>query len=125
MAGDRPSQLDAEKKALSASEQDPARRAAWRDEVAALDPDDFVFVDETSPTVALTRRYAQAPRGHGLPTTLLAALSPAGLGAALTLVGAANTEAFTVYVCVRARASLPDAPAWPVCHPRHRELPLC
>lgn len=83
-------------------------RAAWRDAVATLDPDAFVFVDETSTTMALTRRYARAPRGqrargqvprnHGTPTTLLAALSPAGLGAAMTLVGAANTDAFTAYV---------------------------
>lgn len=108
MAGDRPRRLDAQKKSLSASEQDPARRAAWRDAVATLAPDDFVFVDETSTTIALTRRYARAPRGqrahgkiprnHGRPTTLLAALSPAGLGAAMTLEGAANTDVFTVYL---------------------------
>jgi len=76
--------------------------------VDALDPDRFVFVDETSTTIALTRRYARAPRGerargsvprnHGTPTTLLAALSREGLGAAMTLEGAANTEAFAVYL---------------------------
>ena len=108
MAGDRPGGLDAQKKSLSASEQDPVARAAWRDEVATLQPADFVFVDETSTSIALTRRYARAPRGqrahgqvprnHGTPTTLLAALSPSGLGAAMTLEGAANTDAFTVYV---------------------------
>ena len=83
-------------------------RAAWREEVATHDPDDFVFVDETSTSIALTRRYARAPRGqrargqvprnHGTPTTLLAALSATGLGAAMTFSGAANTDAFTVYV---------------------------
>lgn len=108
MAGDRPGGLDAQKKSLSASEQDPVARTAWRDEVATLQPADFVFVDETSTSIALTRRYARAPRGqrahgqvprnHGTPTTLLAALSPSGLGAAMTLEGAANTDAFTVYV---------------------------
>ena len=108
MAGDRPGSLDPQKKTLSASEQDPAARAAWRAAVDALDPDRFVFVDETSTTIALTRRYARAPRGerargsvprnHGTPTTLLAALSREGLGAAMTLEGAANTEAFTVYL---------------------------
>jgi transposase len=108
VAGDRPGRLDAQKKSLSASEQDPAARAAWRAAVATRDPDDFVFVDETSTTIALTRRYARAPRGqrargqvprnHGTPTTLLAALSPAGLGAAMTLEGAANTDAFLVYL---------------------------
>ena len=108
MAGDRPGRLDPQKKTLSASEQDPAARAAWRATVDALDPDRFVFVDETSTTIALTRRYARAPRGerargsvprnHGTPTTLLAALSREGLGAAMTLEGAANTEAFAVYL---------------------------
>lgn len=73
-----------------------------------MDPEQFVFVDETSTSVALTRRFARAPRGerareqvprnYGRPTTLIAALSPAGLGAAMTLEGAANTAAFTVYV---------------------------
>jgi transposase len=65
-------------------------------------------VDEASTSIALTRRYARAPRGqrarghaprnYGQPTTLIAALSPAGLGAAMTLEGAANTAAFTAYV---------------------------
>jgi transposase len=108
VAGHRPARLDPQKKTLSASEQDPAARAAWREEVETLDPATFVFVDETSTTIALTRRYARAPRGqrargqvprnHGRPTTLLAALSPAGLGAAMTLEGAANTDAFLAYL---------------------------
>lgn len=100
--------LAAQKKTLSASEQDPTARAAWQAETAALDPAQFVFVDETSTSIALTRRYARAPRGarargsvprnYGQPTTLIAALDPTGLGAAMTLEGAANTAAFTVYV---------------------------
>jgi transposase len=108
VARHRPPGLDLKKKTLSASEQDPARRASWWDELATYDPADFVFLDETSISIALTRRYARAPRGqrapgqvprnHGTPTTLLAALSPAGLGAAMTLEGAANTAAFTAYV---------------------------
>jgi transposase len=67
-----------------------------------------VFVDETSTTIALTRRYARAPRGeravtavprnHGTATSLVAALSPTGLGAAMTLPGALDGAAFTVYV---------------------------
>jgi len=93
---------------VTASEQDPVARAAWRTELAVLDPATFVFVDETSTTIALTRRYARAPRGeravtavprnHGTATSLVAALSPAGLGAAMTLPGALNGAAFTVYV---------------------------
>jgi transposase len=92
---------------LSAAEQDPVARATWRAEVAPLAAEQFVFLDETSTTIALTRRYARAPRGerahgsvprnHGTPTTVLAALGPTGLGAVMTLEGAANTAAFTVY----------------------------
>ncbi len=80
----------------------------WRAEIAGLDPTTFVFVDETSTTIALTRRYARAPcgeravtavpRNHGTATSLVAALSPAGLGAAMTLAGALDGAAFTVFV---------------------------
>jgi transposase len=103
-----PSRLAAQKKSVAASEQDPLARAGWWAAQAALDARQFVFVDETSTSIALTRRSARAPRGsrargqvprnYGRPTTLIAALSPAGLGAAMTLEGAANTAAFTVYV---------------------------
>jgi len=93
---------------VTASEQDPVARAAWRAEVAVLDPAPFVFVDETSTPIPLPRRYARAPRGeravtavprnHGTATSLVAALSPAGLGAAMTLNGALDGVAFTTYV---------------------------
>jgi transposase len=93
---------------VTASEQDPVARAAWRAEIAGFDPATFVFVDESSTTIALTRRYARAPRGaravavvprnHGTPTSLVAALSLAGLGAAMTLEGALDGAAFTAYV---------------------------
>lgn len=93
---------------MTASEQDPVARAAWRAEVAVLDPATFVFVDETSTSITFARRYARAPRGeravtavprnHGTATSLVAALSPAGLGAAMTLLGALDGAAFTVYV---------------------------
>lgn len=56
----------------------------------------------------MTPRYARAPRGqrvsgavprnYGQNTTLIAALSPAGVGAAMTLDGAADRPAFTAYV---------------------------
>lgn len=56
----------------------------------------------------MTPRYARAPRGvrvsgtvprnHGQNTTLVAALSADGLGAAMTLDGAADGAAFIAYV---------------------------
>jgi transposase len=100
--------MAAQKKSLIASERDEADRAAWRHEVAALDPARFVFIDESGTNIAMTRRYARAPRGerasgrvprnHGPNVTLFAALTPAGMGPALALEGAADGEAFALYV---------------------------
>jgi transposase len=76
--------------------------------VAALDPARLVFVDESGTTMAMTRRYARAPRGeravgrvprnHGPNITLFAALTPEGMGPALALEGAADGDAFGLYV---------------------------
>lgn len=100
--------MAAKKKTLTASEQDPAARAAWLTEAASLNPADLVVLDETRLTTTLTRRYARAPggqrargsvpRNHGTGTTLIAALTPEGLTAAMTLPGALNTSAFLVYL---------------------------
>jgi transposase len=106
----RPRRDHAQKKSLIAAERDEAARRAWRAEVAALDldPAALVFVDETATHVAMTPRYARAPRGtrvygavprnHGQNTTLVAALSAEGVGAAMTLDGAADGAAFVAYV---------------------------
>lgn len=68
----------------------------------------LVFVDETSTNIAMSRRYARAPRGkraygkvprnHGKPTSLIGALAHDGLGAAMTVIGAIDTLAFEFYV---------------------------
>jgi transposase len=99
--------LAAQKKSLIAAERDESARAAWRDEAATLDPADLIFVDETSTHTALTRRRARAPRGeraigrvprnHGPNVTLLAALTPAGVGPALAITGAVDGAAFALY----------------------------
>lgn len=100
--------MDAQKKTLAANERDPVVRAEWRIAIQQIDRRDLVFVDETSTTIAMTRRYARAPRGqrahgsvprnHGKATTLIGALSLEGLGAVMSLEGAVDREAFTVYV---------------------------
>lgn len=107
VAGARTGRLAAQKKSLIAAERDDAARAAWRDEVAALMPADLVFIDETSTHTALTRRRARAPRGtravgrvprnHGPNVTLLAALTPMGIGPAVTMPGAVDGAAFAAY----------------------------
>lgn len=67
-----------------------------------------MFVDESSTNLAMTPRYGRAPRGqrvvgtaprnHGPNTTLLAAMSPAGITAAMTLEDALDRDAFDVFV---------------------------
>lgn len=99
--------MAAQKKSLIATERDEDARAAWQAVVAALRPDDLVFVDETSTHTSLTRRRARAPRGqravglvprnHGANVTLLAALTPEGIGPAATLDGGVTGAAFAAY----------------------------
>lgn len=76
--------------------------------MAALAAEDLLFVDETSTHTALTRRRARAPRGqravgqvprnHGTNVTLLATLTPQGIGPALSLDGGVTGVAFAAYV---------------------------
>ena len=79
--------------------------------VEALQAEDFTcfkFVDETSTNLTYCRRYARAEGGrrahqatplHGGPNvTLVAALTPTGLQAAMTVSGAVNGEVFAAYL---------------------------
>jgi transposase len=96
------------KRTIYAQEQDAEERAAWRREIEPLDAWQYVFVDEASTTVNMARRYARAPgkhraygyvpRNYGTRTTLIASLTPSGMGPAMTLPGAADTEAIVAYV---------------------------
>ena len=85
-----------------------ALRAAY---LGALQTEDFTrfkFVDETSTNLTYCRRYARAEGGqrahqatplHGGPNvTLVAALTPNGLQAAMTVSGAVNGEVFAAYL---------------------------
>src|SRR6187200_2170584 len=97
----------AQKKSLIAAERDEAARAAWCVEVSTLNPADLVFVDETSTHTSMTRRRARAPRGeravgrvprnHGPNITLLAALTPTGIGPVVAIPGAVDGAAFVAY----------------------------
>lgn len=68
----------------------------------------MVFLDETSTHTSLTRRYARAPKGirayghvprnHGHNVTLLAALTPDGIGPSMTITGSIDSAAFAAYV---------------------------
>jgi len=106
--GDQEARLDTKKKSLGATERNEDERAAWRETASSLPTDALVFLDETGSNIALTPPYARAPKGErargsvprnrGKNTTLIAALSLEGMGAALILEGSANTTAFELYV---------------------------
>jgi transposase len=67
-----------------------------------------VFVDESGTNLAMTPRSGRAPRGqrvvgtaprnHGPNTTVIAALSPTGIPAAMTVEGAIDRLAFDAFV---------------------------
>jgi transposase len=73
-----------------------------------LDPEQFVFVDESGTNIALTRLYGwaphdrratgSAPRNHGKNTTLVAALAPDGLRVPWLIEGAMETTTFEWYI---------------------------
>lgn len=76
--------------------------------VRAHDFTRFKFVDETSTKLTCARRYGRAPGGgrarqgvalhQGANVTLVAALTPQGLMAALTVDGAVNAPVFATYL---------------------------
>ena len=86
-----------------ASERDAAERAVWRDEAAGFAAAALVVGAERRTTRAMTPRRARAPRGvravgsalrhHGPTGTLLAARTPAGIGAALVVAGGVDGAA--------------------------------
>jgi DDE superfamily endonuclease len=106
--GNQTTGLDAKKKSIGATERNEEERAAWRENASQLPTDHLVFIDECGSNIALTPLYARAPRGErargsvprnrGRNTTLIAALSLEGMGAALILEGSANTTAFELYI---------------------------
>ena len=83
-------------------------RAAFVEAVQAEDFTRFKFMDETSTNLTYCRRYARAGGGqrahqaaplHGGPNvTLVAALTPSGLQAAMTGSGAVNGDVFAAYL---------------------------
>jgi transposase len=100
--------LTRKKKTLTAAEQDADLRATFRLDLALnLDPADLVSVDEAAVTCALTRLYARSPKGeraigcvprnHGTPTTLVTALAPDGIQAAMSLPGPLDALAGRVF----------------------------
>jgi len=79
-------------------------RARWRQKRRHLDPHQLIFVDESGLKLALTRRYARAPRGvravasgpqnYGPSLTVWAALDGGGLRAVRLVPGATDQAVF-------------------------------
>ena len=100
--------MESQKKSLSASERDAVARSGWLEAVQQEEASRLVFVDESGSHTSLTPLYAWAPkkeravgsvpRNRGQNTTILGALSLAGVQAAMTLEGAADTLVFEAFV---------------------------
>lgn len=93
---------------MAASERDGEARAAWRERVAALDPERLVFLDECGSNVGLAqlrarapkgeRAFVRAPRNRGKNTTLLARMGAGGMGPSLAVEGGTTKAVFEAYI---------------------------
>jgi transposase len=98
----------AQKKSKVAQERDEERRGLWRWLVTRFDVRRLVFVDESGMHTSMDRLRSRAPRGlraygkvpknRGKNTTLIASMSLCGMGEAMCIEGATDSEAFEVYV---------------------------
>ncbi len=115
-SGAHPAGLDAKKKTLGASERNERARAAWRAELATVQPEELVFLDETGSHLGYTPTHARAPRGQrayatapanrGENKTVVAALTLDGVGPLLRFDGAMTTARFEGYVRFRLAPTL-------------------
>ena len=83
------------------------QRATFVEEIAELDPEHLVFVDESGATTAMTRTYGRAPAGERVPgsvpgdwesVTVIAGMRLSGVVAPLVFLGATDTAAFETWV---------------------------
>jgi transposase len=99
------------KKDLHAQERDrpevKRKRRAFRKQVAGIDPNRLVFVDESGANTAMTRTYGRAPAGervhgsapgHWDTVTLICGLRLSGVTAPVVVEGATDTAVFESYV---------------------------
>jgi transposase len=78
--------------------------------MAERDPAQFIFLDETSTPTTLTPLRARSPRGERVTTrvprrgqnvTLLATLTPDGIGESVVIDGATNRHVFEAFITQR------------------------
>ena len=118
--------LARKKRRVKAAEQDredvAEARAAWRAELAGVDPARLVFIDETGIDTRMTRPYARAargeravgevPRGRWERLTVIGALALDGLVASRGVAAATGTAVFLAFaeeVLIPALRDRPDA----------------
>jgi len=103
--------LTRKKKSLHATQRDrpdvKKKRRKFRREVAEIEPEKLVFVDETGVTTTMTPTYARAPRGQRAvdstpasweTVTVIAGLGLEGVRAPLAFPGSTDTAVFQSYV---------------------------
>ena len=91
-----------------ATERDDEKRRAFRERLGGVDAERLIFVDESSTNVALTPRYARAPKGErahgraprnwGKNVTLICSISVDGMGPSMSMEGSSDTESFGLYI---------------------------
>ena len=97
-------------------------RAAWRAELAGVDPARLILIDETGIDARMTRAHARAargrratgevPRGRRERLTVLGALAPDGMVASRSVAAATGTAVFLAFaeeVLVPALRERPEA----------------
>jgi transposase len=111
LADNPPDEHHAKKKSVRPQEQDDpkvvAEREQWGEWMGEIDPDRFVFLDESNAKTTMTRRYGRAPRGErvdeGVPagkyhsTTMLGALRHDGTIAAMVYEGGTNVSVMRAF----------------------------
>jgi transposase len=100
--------VELQKKTLGATERDEEKRSAFRERLSGVDASRLLFVEETSTNVALSPRYARAPRGEraygkvprnwGKNVTLISSISVDGMGASMSIEDSSDTDSFGLYV---------------------------
>jgi hypothetical protein len=100
--------LELQKKTLGATERDEEARSAFRERLRSVDLERLVFVDEFSTNIALTPRYARAPKGKraygkaprnwGKNITLISSITLEGMGPSMSIEGSSDTEYFWLYM---------------------------
>ena len=94
--------MELQKKTLGATERDEEARSAFRERLRGVDPYRLIFVEESSTNVALTPRYARAPKGErthakaprnwGKNVTLISSISVEGMGASMSIEDSSDTD---------------------------------